>query len=868
MNRHISYTFFLFLTIFLFVDSKAQGENTSTTDTSTITNEDKQYPNIIPTITLEDVESDDESGSDQGISPILSAGRDPFLSAASFNWSTTRFRIRGYDNEFFDTYMNGVPTEYIDNGFGAFNLWAGLNEVTRNRENTLGLKPNTMTMGSIGGVYLIDSRASRQRKQIAFTLGTSNRTHDLRAAVTYGSGVTKKGWAFAASIVGRYAKSGYVKGTFLQSVSYFASIEKLWKKHSLALTAFGAPTKQGKATNTVKEAYELAGSNYYNPAWGYQNGKVRNSRVEYRHQPMFILTHEWQIADNKNLLTAASFTFGERTLSGFDRYLNTGDPRPDYYKYLPSYYLTDEDPNNDAQAALIKQEILDNPDKLQFDWNHIYNANAQNKNYVVNNADGIPGNTVTGTRAAYVLRDDVQNHKRANFNIVYNVTAKEKIDISVGATYQYQNTNYFLRVKDLFGADFHLDVNSFLEGDSGVYSMAAQSNLLNTNNVAKEGDKYGYNYAAVVHKTTAWGQINHHFNKVDLFFAGEFSNTTQWRVGYFKNGINPNNSYGKSKKYAYFNYNFKTGLTYKINGRNYLYANGSYQTKAPFWDNLFVAPRVRDITNSSVINEKIASVEGGYILNHPKVKLRATGYFTQFKDGSNVIFIFDEFTNNFGNFTITNIDKIHYGGELGMEVEIYKGLSANLAAAVGRYFYTSRQNYTITVDNIPDYKFDDIAYTKNFFIGNTPQQAYSLGINYRSKKYWRVGANVNFFDWTYTEISPAHRIKDAVNGVTPNSEQYNKIIQQENLYPKGQWTLDLSGGYSWRLKSTFKKMKQSNAYIDLNVGISNVTNNKNIVVSGREQLRFDYDYKNPDKFANRYSYAFGTNFYLNLIFRM
>jgi hypothetical protein len=203
-----------------------------------------------------------------------------------------------------------------------------------------------------------------------------------------------------------------------------------------------------------------------------------------------------------------------------------------------------------------------------------------------------------------------------------------------------------------------------------------------------------------------------------------------------------------------------------------------------------------------------------------------------------------------------------------MEVEIYKGLSANLAAAVGRYFYTSRQNYTITVDNIPDYKFDDIAYTKNFFIGNTPQQAYSLGINYRSKKYWRVGASVNFFDWTYTEISPAHRIKDAVNGVTPNSEQYNKIIQQENLYPKGQWTLDLSGGYSWRLKSTFKKMKQSNAYIDLNVGISNVTNNKNIVVSGREQLRFDYDYKNPDKFANRYSYAFGTNFYLNLIFRM
>ncbi|MEZ5055139.1 MAG: hypothetical protein R2807_10335 [Chitinophagales bacterium] len=67
----------------------------------------------IPTVTLEDVESNDESGSDQGISPILSAGRDPFVSAASFNWGITRFKIRGYDYDFFETYVNGVPTDYI-----------------------------------------------------------------------------------------------------------------------------------------------------------------------------------------------------------------------------------------------------------------------------------------------------------------------------------------------------------------------------------------------------------------------------------------------------------------------------------------------------------------------------------------------------------------------------------------------------------------------------------------------------------------------------------------------------------------------------------------------------------------------------------
>ncbi|MBK8353407.1 MAG: hypothetical protein IPL21_17635 [Saprospirales bacterium] len=33
---------------------------------------------VIPTVTLEDIESEDEGGSDQGISPILNAGRDVF----------------------------------------------------------------------------------------------------------------------------------------------------------------------------------------------------------------------------------------------------------------------------------------------------------------------------------------------------------------------------------------------------------------------------------------------------------------------------------------------------------------------------------------------------------------------------------------------------------------------------------------------------------------------------------------------------------------------------------------------------------------------------------------------------------------------
>jgi hypothetical protein len=819
----------------------------------------------IPTITLEDVESDDEGGSDQGISPILNAGRDPFMNAASFNFSIARFRIRGYDNDYFDTYMNGIPTEYIDNGFSAFNLWANLNDVTRNRDNSLGLRPSTLAFGSIGAIYSIDSRAAKQRKQTSITIGTSNRTYDLRGGITYGSGITKKGWSISASLFGRWAKSGYVKGTEMQSVSYFLSVQKMFKTQSLALTVFGAPTKQGKAASTTQEAYDLAGSNYYNPNWGYQEGKIRNSRVEYRHQPTMILTHEWKPKESMHLMTAGGYSFGERSLSSIDRNTNVEDPRPDYYKYLPSYF---DDSTTQDTYNQVYTDIVSNPDKLQLNWQRLYEVNNNVTPETINNVNGQAGNSVTGKNAVYIVGDNSQFYHRFNFNTVYNVAVK-KFDITAGLTYQFQKVNNYKRVKDLLGGDFYLDQNSFTDDSVNTNISVTYPDLNQINHVVYEGDKYGYNYASVVHKTSFWGQVNHQTKHLDWFAAAEFSNTSQFRIGYYKNGLTPDESEGKSKVYVYNNYALKAGVTYKITGRHYLYGNGIYQTRAPFWDNLFVSPRVRNLANG-VESEKIGSFEGGYIFNAPKYKLRATGFFTDFKDGSNVLVYFDDDFFGLASYTLTNIDRRHYGGELGFSAELYKGLSMNLAASIGKFYYTSRQQGRLTIDNQPSVNEVETIYSKNFYVPNIPQQAYSLGLFYRSKKFWYVGATVNFFDRFFTEIAPTHRTVRATDQVPYQSEQWNSIINQERYNKKGQWTVDMSGGYSWRLQPTFKKMKGKhayNAYMVINAGISNLTNNTKFVVSGREQLRFDYLEKDAGKFPSRYSYAFGINFYANLTFR-
>ncbi|MCB9178364.1 MAG: hypothetical protein H6590_02940 [Flavobacteriales bacterium] len=55
---------------------------------------------------------------------------------------------------------------------------------------------------------------------------------------------------------------------------YLSAEHKINDKHSVSFSGFGAPIVQGRSGVAVQEAYDLAGTSYYNPNWGYQDGKI------------------------------------------------------------------------------------------------------------------------------------------------------------------------------------------------------------------------------------------------------------------------------------------------------------------------------------------------------------------------------------------------------------------------------------------------------------------------------------------------------------------------------------------------------------------------------------------------------------------
>ncbi len=808
---------------------------------------------FIPTISLSD-EDLDQLSTNQNISGVLTASRDVFVSAAAFTFGPARFRIRGFDSENTLTYLNGIPMNKLENGRVFWNAWGGLNEVTRLRDSDIGLGVLPYAFGGVGGATTIDTRASSFRKQFSVSYANSNRTYRHRLMSTYSSGLLKGGWAFVASGSRRWAEEGYIDGTFYDAWSYFLSVDKhLGKNSTLNLTAFDAPLRRGRSTSSTQEAYDLAGSNYYNPLWGYQNGEKRNSSVAHTNQPMIVLRHDWKIKEGSLLTTALSYQFGENGTTGLD-WFDAADPRPDYYRNLPSYLRQ----NSDDAADDRMQQLLADKSLLQINWASLYDVNrnsllSEKYKYLLG------AQPAEGKWSQYILEDRRSDSRDANLATNYQHAISDKFTVYAGASYQLQQIHNYKVIEDLLGGDYYLNVDRFAVRDSVANYNSQQNDLNNPSQVLHEGDTWGYNYDLNVHKWDTWVQGVLTLRKWDIFLAADASGTSFWRTGYYRNGRFPDRSFDDSPVQNFTNYGAKGGITFKLDGRNYFYANAAYLTRAPYAESAYVSPRSRDQLVPNLTDEKITSGEAGYYLRSPNIKGRLSAYYAKFEDQVRVLRFYNDLERAFGNYVMSDLDTRHIGLEFAVDVKLFAGLNLTGVAALGQYLYTSRAIGNVYQDNATDIDRDlqnFTIYNKNYRVAGLPQQAYTVGLNYRSAKFWFLNVNFNYFDDIYMDFNPVRRTADAVFGLDENPDQLRGLIDQEKV--AAQFTMDVFGGKSFKFGKYF---------LFLNAGVNNVLDNKEFITGGFEQLRFDTQNRNPDAYPTRYFYSFGLNYFANVSFR-
>lgn len=814
----------------------------------TVVGEQLNSEERIPTISVStgDAVNDDA----QEISSVLTSSRDVFVRASSYTFGPLRFRIRGYDPDNTEVYLNGAMMNDPETGSVFWSNWGGLNEAIRYPQTEIGLGATEYGFGGVGGGTMLDTRAGSKRKQTSISYANSNRSFRHRLMGSYNTGWLPGGWAIMVSGSRRWSQEGYIEGTFYDSWSYFLSVDKkINNKHRLNLTTLGSPTRRGRSGGATQEMYDLAGSNYYNSFWGYQNGEKRNSREVRNFQPLTMLRHDWNLKTRTEIINTAFLQTGRYMTTNLDWY-DGRNPAPDYYSKLPSYVQNAEVKEQLTQALRSDESLR------QIDWDYMYAANDASIQ-TVQNANGT-GQAVTGKRAQYVLAGFTTDMTRVGAQSLLHHNFGTRMKFSAAIRYQYYKGHNYRTLVDLLGADFYLDIDKFAETDL-VQEEAKYNNLDNPNALVKEGDTFDYSYNSHTRTLSAWAQLEYTGRKIDWFVAAKGEQQQYWREGLFTNGQFPTRSKGLSEKVSFTTPAFKAGATYKLNGRNYLYVNASWRERAPFFRNVFANARYRNDLVPNLTPEKIQSIEGGYLLRAPRVKARATAYLTQFDNQINTrsFFLDDDVSEDlsgFINFLQSGIGRRFQGVELALEYQITPALTANALAALGQYYYTTRPSVTIVADNDGKTLNFPTVYLKNYRIPGTPQTAASFGLNYRGKKFWFASVNFNYIDDVWIDVYPGRRTAGVVDGVEPNSELWHKILDQQKA--AGGYTVDISGGKSWKIKKYF---------IYLNIGINNVLNNTSLVTGGFEQFRFDQT--NPDQFPPRLFYALGTNYFASVAFR-
>lgn len=818
----------------------------------------------IPTIAIEDNNGnsqDDDASIAQGSSGMFLAGEDPFVIAATYTFGQYYFKPRGVNQN--ELQINGIAIDDLERGYTSWGPISGLNDVLHGRNITYGLQPSGFGYGDLNGLTYIDATATEQRKGNTLSYSRYNRNYNNRLMFTHSSGLLKNGWAWSVSGSRRWAKEGYTPGTFYDAHSAYAGVSKQIGKGQINLTAIGNSTVRGKALNAAEESYELANDNQYNPAWGYQEGKKRNSRVADVKQPIIILNYTLRPSDKTRWNTALGYQFGPSKNSTIDFY-NAYSPRPNYYRNLPSYYYA-QSPQLTAIGDSVKAFLQMHPELMQVDWNGFYQANYKNTE-TMHDVDGIAGNNVTGRRSLYILSNYVDKLSKTSFNTNIEHAANEKLTIAAGLRAVSQKNENYRQAADLLGGDFYVNTYQFLNNQNLGNQNYAQNDLNHPNKLIKKGDKYGYDYIQTYNQGEIWGQATGTLTRFDLFGALNLGYTSFFRDGKMRNGLFPDHSYGKSEALNFLTYRAKGGITYKIDLHHAIYANADYTAEAPLMSNTYISIATRDYTVSSPTTVKKQTTEIGYVLKTRKIHARVTGYVSDVRDNTIIQrFFYDETGSNaFVSYILNKLSTRSTGLEFAANYKMSSLISFTAAAAIGQYFYTNSPDANIYLDNDPTVnRKAHKVYISNFYVGGSPQSIYTFAVKLHPKR-WNVNVNFNYIDRNYITIYPERRTAAALDLVPRNSALWNSIVDQEKL--PGAFTTDL---YISRPISThgLSKALHRSTSIFLSVGITNVFNKKDIKLSGYEQLRYDFENRSPDKFSNFYDYAFGTNFSANLTFR-
>ena len=804
---------------------------------------------------------------------ITGSNSNTYASQVGYLFSPMRFRYRAFNQKYNEIYINGVQMNDMETGQFRYSIVGGLNQQTRGVENSLPFEDNNFSMSGMAGSNNYNFRPSAFATGQRLTLSGANRNYTFRGMYTYNSGVKENGWAYSANLTYRWANmnTAYVEGTFYNALSYFFGAEKFINdQHHLSFVTWGNPTERAGQGAATDEMYWLANDRYYNPYWGFQNGKKRNSRVVNDFAPTAMMTWDWKINDQMKLVTTLTGRYSMYKSTKLN-YNNSDNPHPNYYKNLPSNYYDvwseyKEGSMNQTEQGLsdwlrAKNLLSGYQRDRQIDFDKLYLAN---RNAAAQGADAM----------YYIQAKHNDNLNLAlSSNLSFDLNKDQRLNM--GIQLASNKGMHYQTMDDLLGADIFHNINTYALGTYAANDPRVQYDANNPNGVVRVGDKFGYDYNILVNKANFWMTYSANIGgNTHAFVSGRVGGVEMQRDGKMKNGLFLDNSYGKSGTAHFLEGGGKAGAIINLGHGHSINGGFGVEVRAPQAQAAFVSPEMNNDFVVDLKNEKNYSAEIGYQMQNPWLKANIMAYGAIVKDATEWQNFFFDDINSFSYVSMTGISKEYYGVEWGLNFKLTDAINIKTIGTISEarntnnaqvwYMSSTKGTYNDANDNKPE-----IVYNKNMREAGTPLTALSLILSYH-KGGWYIDLNGNYYDRIYLSYSPSYRYASTLKARAATGEEIyvdnNNVLESAVAQAKGKggFMLDASIGKSIRLKH--------GRSMSINLSLTNLLNNRDIVTGGYEQGRADYTAsgnercykfsKNPMKY-----YAYGINGMLNIAYK-
>lgn len=756
---------------------------------------------------------------------VQSAG-DLYGRHTDFNLPQIARKRRGLDYGTERASFSGVEVSY--------RYFSALRLLGAEEERRVGLAAAPGEPGTAGGLRTFRFTDVVPLQPLFASVRFTDRNY-LFGARFAASGALGHGWSYAAAFDARTGRDMHVEGVFTHAVTAGLRLARRWGEgHELALTCIVPPSTRGMRLSSSEEAFTLTGDRLYNPAWGFQNGRVRNSRVRRETVPLAVATYTVPVSASTSFGAALGVEAGISKYSMLDWY-DARTPMPDNYRYLPGY--TGDRETEQAWRAC-------DPRFTQIDWDEL-----------------IRQNRMAAGHAVYALADRAERLCNLTLNALFTTDADERLTLRYGISLGSERARSYKQMRDLLGAEYITDIDQFLVDDD-TYNNRLQNDLRHPGRTIREGGRFDYDYALTLCRAELRLQAEYRADRFRADLSAVLGSASVGRRGYYEKELFPGGqSFGPSRTVRFTPYVLKALAGWAFSPRRYLEIALMAAAQTPRAENLFYQPLYNNRTIDNPVPERVYAAQLDYRLTGPVVNLQATAYAVMSLDGAETRRYYDDMASVYCDMAVTGIGQLSYGLEAAADIRLSYRWRLSLAASAGRYEYARDPRVTV-ISDVDNAAVDTRAVSRmgGCEAGGAPQLTASAELAWFGAKGWGCRASAGYAGRRYVEPIPLRRTDRIAGqgGVTP--EAFDAFTRQERL--PDAFTLDAS---------VFKSFYFARSRLTAALMLRNLLGDADTVYSGYESLRVgrirsgDAILFTPH--ASRRTYAWPRSFYLTISYR-